>query len=217
MTVNNFAALETLDRGAQAIYETLAEALLNTPTEQVLDDARSIARTLGITDFDDITTDSTLEQRYYNRMFVASHPCYVALSESMIVPAGIVDGRVEYGAPAQGRRAQVVACYKKAGFNHKALAGFDLAVQSLKADSLASELAFAAFLHHGAAQAASEHDAAQVQTHHRLIRQFIEQHLGTWTEKAARLTAASEDDFYSRLCAFDAQWIQCDLEQLSES
>ncbi len=214
---SDLAEVAAADRGAHTVYEALAEALLNVPSEQVLADVRNVAHAFGAHGFDDVVADATLEQCYYNRMFVASHPRYVALSESMVVPASMVDGRVEYASPAQGRRTRVISCYKEAGFNHKALAGFDLATQSLKADSLASELAFMAFLHHGAAEAAAQGNAAQTRTYHRLALHFLEQHLGAWAEKAARLAAASGEDFYSRLCAFAAQWVQADQGQLANS
>ena len=211
---SDFAEVEAVNHGACTVYETLAEALLNVPSEQVLADVCDVAHVFGVSEFDDELADDALEQCYYNRMFVASHPCYVALSESMVVSAGIVDGRVEYGSPAQGRRAQVVSCYKKVGFSHKSLEGFDLSIQSLKADSLASELAFMAFLHHGAGEGAAHGDIAKMKTYHRLALHFLEQHLSAWAQKAAHLAAASGEDFYSRLCAFISQGVEADQEQL---
>ena len=206
-----------VDQGARMVYEVLAEALLNVPCEQVLSDVRNMAHAFGANGFNDAVANAELEQCYYNRMFVASHPRYVALTESVVVPAGVVDGRVEYGSPAQGRLAQVVACYKEVGFDHRELAGLSLAVQSLKADSLASELAFMAFLHHGAAEAAGKGNVVETRTYHRLALHFLEQHLGAWAEKAARLAAAGGDDFYSHLCSFAAQWVQSDHDQLASS
>ena len=133
-------------RGVKVLAEACAEALVNEPTPEVLADLRKVAAALGGGLFDGIEPDGALRQRYYDRMFVTTSPHYVPLIESSVANRIEADGRVSYGAVSSSKSDHVIRCYKTAGFDYTGMRGYEIAVKSLHPDSMASELAFMAFL-----------------------------------------------------------------------
>lgn len=202
--------------GARIIYETLAEGLVNIPSENILTDLRNIALILNEADLFDsesrIDPDSKtqLEKAFYDRFFVVTHPWYIPLRESDLLAMQIKGGVVSYGKPRTGIIAHVSNCYRETGFDFRKITGYEMAIKSLKADSMASELSFMAFLHDGSSSARSQ---AQAIAHERLALSFLEQHLSKWANKAANL-AANYDDMYAWLLSLIAAWIQLDHERL---
>ena len=191
-------------RGFGVIAEACAEVLVNEPSDQVIDDVARVARALGDDRFDAIDLDDALKQRYYDRFFVPTSPFYVPLCESSVRGAAEEEGRTTY-APATGVQADhVLKCYHAVGFDFQAIAGFEPSVKSLKADSLASELAFLAFLARSAADAASS-DPAAARRAEQLLLQFVREHAGAWFGKAARCLGATDDDLYARTAALAAE------------
>ena len=147
-------------RGFAVVAEACAEAFLNEPSAQIVDDVARVARALGDGRLDGVVADEALRQRYSERFFVPTGPLYVPLSECSVRGAAEEEGRVRY-APVSGAQADhVLRCYRAVGFDYRALAGFGPAVGSLRPDSLAAELAFMAFLARAAAEAAGEDPAA---------------------------------------------------------
>lgn len=204
-------------QGMRVVYETLAEALVNEPSCRIVNDVKRIAELFGDDRFAGIEPDDALMQRYYDRFFVSSSAFHIAWEERAVWTAGIAGGRIEYGSPAVARNAHVLSCYREAGFDFRALCGYEIAVKSLKPDSLASELAFMAFLHDGAHRALEANDVACAATNRRLALSFLSQHLSKWVPRAAEMAALSGDDFYARLAAFAARVIEMDKETLAES
>ncbi|WP_167536690.1 molecular chaperone TorD family protein [Gordonibacter pamelaeae] len=179
--------------------------MLNEPTEQVVQDVRRVAEALGDTRFDGVEPGAPLTQRYYDRFFVSASPFFVPLSESSVRGAFDEDGRTVYASTHSSKGDHAFLCYEAAGFDYRALGGFEPAVKALKPDSLACELAFLAALGFHAAQADDEACAcASI----RLFEEFAREHVGAWISQAARCLAAADDDFYARVVAFAAETLQ---------
>lgn len=203
-------------QGMRIVYETITEALVNEPSRRIIDDVKRVASLLGDNRFADIAPSSTLTQRYYDRFFVTPSAFHIAWEERAVWTAGIIDGRIEYGSPAIARSAHALSCYREAGFDFKALSGYEIAAKSLKPDSLASELAFMAFLHDGAARSLEKEDEASAKANRHLALQFLDQHLLKWAPRVAEMAALSDNDFYARLVAFAADASLIDRNDLAQ-
>lgn len=191
--------------GCSVLLSACAAALLNEPTEQVVQDVRRVAEALGDTRFDGVEPGAPLTQRYYDRFFVSASPFFVPLSESSVRGAFDEDGRTVYASTHSPKGDHAFLCYEAAGFDYRTLGGFEPAVKALKPDSLACELAFLAALGFHAAQADDEACAcASI----RLFEEFAREHVGAWISQAARCLAAADDDFYARVVAFAAETLQ---------
>lgn len=206
-----------MSQGMRVVYEAIVEALVNEPSDRIIDDMKNVAGLLGDDRFADVTPGDVLAQRYYDRFFVASSAFHIAWEERAVWTANIANGRVEYGSPAVARSAHVLSCYREAGFDFRALSGYEIAVKSLKPDSLASELAFMAFLHDGASRAFKAGDIANAAANRRLALSFLTQHLSKWTPRTAELAALSGNDFYARLAAFAVDAVEMDKRNLAET
>lgn len=196
---------------ARVAYEVLAEALLNVPSEQVLSDVRLVAQAMGRTEFDEYEAAPALEQRYYDRFFVPAGGVFVPLSESRFFNVDETADWITYGPEANNGTDHVVACYQQAGFEYRALEGYGLAIQRLRPDSLASELAFLAYLHAVSSVADS---AGGLNVWDRFALQFLREHTG-WIATAAQVMART-DDLYARLCVLAADVCAADKAQLEE-
>lgn len=198
--------------GVAKVYEVCAEALLNLPTKKIIGDVIRVAEILESDAFDGITFDDTFEQRYYDRFFVPSSPWFIPLSESCIRGAHVVDGVWHFGLVADAGTDHVAACYTSANFDPTDLQGFDLAVQSLRGDSLAAELSFMAYLAQQEAVSSPEKSATHVRS---LEEEFLKRHMIPWVGKGAEALVHSDDDFYARFVAFAAAWIEFDYSSLT--
>lgn len=191
-------------RGFSVVFDACAALFLNEPTDQVLSDIRQVACALGAGGFDGPeadAADSTLKQRYYDRLFVTSSRCYVPLIESCIARGGMDEsGAMRYASVESSRGDHALRCYETVGFDYRALAGYPLAVSSLRPDSLAAELAFLAFCTRREAESWEAGDADQAAHWNRLARQFACEHVQPWIGSAAACLAATEDDVYARAC-----------------
>lgn len=196
-------------RAAAMVYEACAEVLLNLPRADIVHDIGRSAALLGSNAFADVVADEHLEQRFYDRLFVATSHWFVPLGESCI--RGMHhDGTVRrFGPTADSRTDHVGACYRAAGFDFTALQGLDLAVRSLRPDSLAAELAFMAYLSHREAAAP---DAGTAEQCRQLGLTFLDQHLACWVGAAAQALAEPGDDFYARAVAFATAWVELDRQ-----
>ncbi len=94
-------------RGFAVVAEACAEAFLNEPSAQIVDDVARVARALGDGRLDGVVADEALRQRYSERFFVPTGPLYVPLSECSVRGAAEEEGRVRY-APVSGARADHV-------------------------------------------------------------------------------------------------------------
>ncbi len=211
------AAASQASRGMSTVYEAVAEALLNIPSSTVIADIERVASAMGDDRFARIEPSPDLEQRFYNRFFVASSAYHIAWSESGVWNSGVVDGRIEYASPVPSRKAHAIACYEEAGFDYRKLTGYEIAVSTLSPDAFASELAFMAYLHDGAARAAEAGDPPSAQANLHLAKQFLEQHLSRWASSLAEMAAIAGDDFYARIATFAADIIALDLQQLRDA
>lgn len=202
-----------LAKGASVVYETLAEVLLNEPSLNVLNDVRQVAAALGQEGLEDFEPSDSLTQRYYDRLFNPAHCRYVPLFESSIRNAlQQPDGTWVFGALGDAHTDHVEGCYRAVGFDFRTLKGFDLAIRSARADSLACELAFMALL---ARRESEVSDAWQARHLCNLQRDFLHRHLGCWTKKASQAMAAAGDDFYARVCQLTASWVDADCGRIS--
>lgn len=198
--------------GCSVLLSACAAALINEPTERVVQDVRRVAEALGDSRFDGIEPGAPLTQRYYDRFFVSASPYFVPLVESCVRGAFDEGGRTVYASTrtvyASTRSSKgdhALLCYEAAGFDYRALQGFEAATKALKPDSLACELAFLAALGASAAQA---DDEACARAGVRLFDEFAHEHVGAWIPRAARCLAAADDDFYARLVALAAEAVQ---------
>ncbi|MCB7036879.1 molecular chaperone TorD family protein [Eggerthella sinensis] len=191
--------------GCSVLLSACAAALINEPTEQVVRDVRRVAEALGDSRFDGIEPGAPLTQRYYDRFFVSASPYFVPLVESCVRGAFDENGRTVYASTRSSKGDHALLCYEAAGFDYRALRGFEAATKALKPDSLACELAFLAALGTSAAQA---DDEACARAGVRLFDEFAREHVGAWIPRAARCLAAADDDFYARLVALAAEAVQ---------
>lgn len=201
-------------RAAGLVYETLAEALLNVPDGPILSDVARAADLLGAEGLGCFEASADLEQRYFDRFFVPSSPYFVPLSESCLLDAAVVDGARRYGPTAGPAIDHVERCYRSWSFEFSSLTGYPLAVKTLRADSLASELAFAALLARAESEARSEDEARRCRAWR---KRFVDLHLARWVDQAAEAMAEADDDFFARLCALVAAWVALDRENLADS
>lgn len=190
--------------GFAVVADACAEALVNLPSEKVVADVRAVAEALGLDWFEGIEATPELEQRYYDRFFVSSHPAYVPLCEDSVRGGYEDGGRFRYG-PTNGRFFEhVLKCYQTVGFDYRLIKGFDLAKGKLMPDSLASELAFLAFLARSAIQLEVE-DPAAARRGVELLEAFARDHAGRWFDAAAERLACFEDDFYAKVASLAAE------------
>lgn len=206
-------------RGFCVTLDACAAVFLNEPDRSVVDDIRRVARTLGVSGFDMPSTSEdsaagSLRQRFNDRLFVVSSPCYVPLRESCIAGSyADAEGAVHYGGVESSRSDHVRRCFATVGFDYTRLAGNPIAIQTLSCDSLASELAFLAFLKNAEAAAWEREDAAQARHWHDLARRFAREHAATWFGSAHDRLAATGEDLYSRVCGLAAQAAQTIAEE----
>ncbi len=166
----------------------------------------AVAQAVDNHGFDQTVADAALKQRYADRIYVTSSPYHVPLLESCIVGSAADEhGVVRYGPSQSNRGDHVYRCYKTLQFNIEDLPGSPVAVKSLKADSLASELAFLAFMKNNEATSWQMGDRASAQRWHDFARTFAKDHANVWMPTAVKWMAATEDDFYARVCDLAAE------------
>lgn len=177
---------------------TCAAALMNLPSAEVVAQVRTVAEALGLDWFADVEATPELEQRYYDRFFAGPHPAYVPLCEDS-VRSGYVDGdRFRYGSTNGRYFEHALRCYQTVGFDYRLIEGYEAACAKLKADSLASELAFLAFLAQSAVDLGAS-DPAAARRSVELFEAFVRDHASRWFGKAAERLAAYDDDFYAKV------------------
>ena len=192
--------------GFAAVFETCASAFLNEPSDALIEKVRLVAQAVDNHGFDQTVADAALKQRYADRIYVTSSPYHVPLLESCIVGSAADEhGVVRYGPSQSNRGDHVYRCYKTLQFNIEDLPGSPVAVKSLKADSLASELAFLAFMKNNEATSWQMGDRASAQRWHDFARTFAKDHANVWMPTAVKWMAATEDDFYARVCDLAAE------------
>lgn len=190
--------------GFCTIARVCAEAFVNVPDQAVVGNVKAVAEALGDRRFAGFAAGEELEQRYYDRLFVTSSPAYVPLYEDCVRRAADDEGTVRYAALNGPSFDHVLRCYRAVGFDYRLIEGFDLAVKQLKPDSLASELAFMAWL--GGQAVELEHaDPAAAARACQLLSQFCREHAGLWFGKAADCLAAYDRDFYAAVCELAAE------------
>lgn len=198
-------------RGFRTVMAVCAEALLNLPTEDVVANVRSVAEALGDDEFNDVVADAALEQRYYDRFFVSAHPAYVPLCEDAVRGGYMDDDRFRYGSVCGKHYAHTLTCYKAVGFDFKRIEGFEPSVSMLKPDSMASELAFLAFLA-DSALAAESRDSEVAQRSRELLVTFARDHASRWFGDAVECLERFDEDFYAGVCALAAESVAALVE-----
>ena len=197
-------------RGFRTVMAVCAEALLNLPTEDVVANVRSVAEALGDDGFNDVA-DAALEQRYYDRFFVSAHPAYVPLCEDAVRGGYMDDDRFRYGSVCGKHYAHTLTCYKAVGFDFRRIEGFEPSVSMLKPDSMASELAFLAFLA-DSALAAEGRDSEVAQRSRELLVTFARDHASRWFGDAVECLERFDEDFYAGVCALAAESVAALVE-----
>ncbi len=198
-------------RGFRTVMAVCAEALLNLPTEDVVANVRSVAEALGDDGFNDVVADAALEQRYYDRFFVSAHPAYVPLCEDAVRGGYMDDDRFRYGSVCGKHYAHTLTCYKAVGFDFRRIEGFEPSVSMLKPDSMASELAFLAFLA-DSALAAEGRDSEVAQRSRELLVTFARDHASRWFGDAVECLERFDEDFYAGVCALAAESVAALVE-----
>ena len=198
-------------RGFRTVMAVCAEALLNLPTEEVVANVRSVAEALGDDEFNDVVADAALEQRYYDRFFVSAHPAYVPLCEDAVRGGYMDDDRFRYGSVCGKHYAHTLTCYKAVGFDFRRIEGFEPSVSMLKPDSMASELAFLAFLA-DSALAAEGRDSEVAQRSRELLVTFARDHASRWFGDAVECLERFDEDFYAGVCALAAESVAALVE-----
>ena len=198
-------------RGFRTVMAVCAEALLNLPTEDVVANVRSVAEALGDDGFNDVGADAALEQRYYDRFFVSAHPAYVPLCEDAVRGGYMDDDRFRYGSVCGKHYAHTLTCYKAVGFDFRRIEGFEPSVSMLKPDSMASELAFLAFLA-DSALAAEGRDSEVAQRSRELLVTFARDHASRWFGDAVECLERFDEDFYAGVCALAAESVAALVE-----
>jgi len=198
-------------RGFRTVMAVCAEALLNLPTEDVVANVRSVAEALGDDGFNDVVADAVLEQRYYDRFFVSAHPAYVPLCEDAVRGGYMDDDRFRYGSVCGKHYAHTLTCYKAVGFDFRRIEGFEPSVSMLKPDSMASELAFLAFLA-DSALAAEGRDSEVAQRSRELLVTFARDHASRWFGDAVECLERFDEDFYAGVCALAAESVAALVE-----
>ena len=194
--------------GFATAFEACAAAFLNEPDEALVEKVRLVAQAVGDHGFDDVVADADLKQRYADRVFVASSPYHVPLLESCIAGSAADEhGVVRYGPSQSNRGDHVFRCYKALQFDIDGLPGSPVAVKSLKADSLAAELAFLAFMKGSEAASLQMGDRASAKRWHEFARTFAREHANAWVATAAKWLALSDDDFYAKACDLAAETV----------
>ena len=145
--------------------------------------------------------NTELAQVFFDRITVPCSRTYVPLSEQCVRDATRACGRWSFGAVDGKHARHVASCYEKAGFDHRRLQGYEPLVRSLRADSLAAECAFLAFLFSG--EAPDDGRVAYADS-------FLQAHLATWVDKAALICLEKGDDFIGHLVAECASYVSAD-------
>lgn len=188
-------------QGCSVLFDACAAALLNEPSQQIIDDMKRVAQLLGDNRFDRFGQNDDLTQRYYDRFFVSNTPVFVPLSENCMLTCCMTDDGPQYGSVEGIASDHVLRCYRAVGFDPARLQGFQPALQNARVDSLACECAFVAFLKSKEAAADSEAEAQHLA---QLADEFVGTHLGCWIRTVSACASRSDDDFYAELCAFAA-------------
>ena len=199
-------ALSAHDRqslsGLAMVAEVCVRALVNEPAQGIVDDVRHVAQGLGSTRFDEVKASDDLHRRYYDRFFVSSSPLFVPLVESCVLGVWEDQGFRRFGTFGGPAADHVSGCYRALGFDYRAIRGYDLAVQRLRPDSMASELAFIALLARSACSTDAGVEAAVRSG--ALLCQFAHEHALRWFAAAAGELRRTDDDFYAGMCEIAA-------------
>lgn len=196
-------------KGFCVIADACVAALMNVPTAETVGSMRRVADALGAEGLFPDEADAALEQRFYDRFFVSSHPAYVPLYEDSVRLGYEDEGRFRYGTTDGRYFEHTLKCYQAVGFDYRKIGGFELEIQRLKPDSLASELSFLSSL---AASAVAAGDAAVRRRSEELFVSFAAEHPNRWFGKAVTCLERYEDDFYARVCAIAADAVAAMVE-----
>lgn len=196
-------------KGFCVIADACVAALMNVPDAGTVASMRQVAEALGAADLFPEEADAALEQRFYDRFFVSSHPAYVPLYEDSVRSGYEDEGLFRYGTTDGRYFEHTLKCYQAVGFDYRKIGGFELEIQRLKPDSLASELSFLSSL---AASAVAAGDEAVRRRSEELFVSFAAEHPNRWFDKAVTCLERYEDDFYARVCAIAADAVAAMVE-----
>lgn len=199
---NDQPSLEDGLKGFCVIADACVAALTSLPNEQNVSSMDGIARALGYEEYMTPENGAELEQRFYDRFFVPTHPAFVPLYEDSVRGGREVDGSYHYGKTDGRRFEHVLRCYQEVDFDFSEIQGFDLAVKRLKPDSFASELAFLSSL---AAGSLESEDACVRERCRNLFVEFAEEHPERWFGAAVECLCRYGSDYYAGVCTIAAQ------------
>lgn len=177
-----------------------AHALLNPPDPPTVRTTEALAAALGLEPCS-CKADAALAQRCCDRFAVASSIHYVPLLEACIRGMDACGTAVRYGPTGSLHSDHVERCYDAVGFDWRSLPCSGPAAATLRATSLACECAFMASLCAAAADAGTEDRRARAAA---LLQEFACAHAAVWFRPAAERLAATDDDYYARVCMLAA-------------
>lgn len=201
--------------GFMVAADVVYTALVNKPSPEIVADVCNVGRILDIDSCESFEANQELEQRYYDRFYVPTSPYFIPLVENSIREACSVGVHKRYGSTKGMFSREVLASYQALHFNYKALPGDEVAVRSLKPDSLASEIAFMSALADKATAGDSPNPAASAAAL-RLLGLFAREHPQRWFWQAENDMRAVDDDFYAfvvRIAAIALDSLVCVSKQ----
>ena len=134
--------LRTVLEGAAGLSRLCSRALIEEPTQELVDEVVRAADAMGVAPAGAVVADEGLRQRFFDRMVVTSTPFFVPLTESAVTRRLPMDGRTRYGSLSGPRADHALQCYRAVGFSYGSIKGCPAVVQGLRPDSMAVELAF---------------------------------------------------------------------------
>ena len=201
--------LRTVLEGAAGLSRLCSRALIEEPTQELVDEVVRAADAMGVAPAGAVVADEGRRQRFFDRMVVTSTPFFVPLTESAVTRRLPMDGRTRYGSLSGPRADHALQCYRAVGFSYGSIKGCPAVVQGLRPDSMAVELAFVCAL---AQSALGEGGTNAV----RLLGEFVRSHT-RWFADAAMCLSGHGEDLYATVAAMSARLVQGLEEVLAPS
>ena len=155
----------------------------------------------------DASAIATLQQRYYDRLFVPSSATHLPLTERKVRRATKAKGRWHFDPTGSSFATDVLQAYKRAGFAYENLTCYDSFKNIATPDNIAIEASFMAFLRMKEARAAHEEDKSFYRT---CASSFLASHINQWAVKLAEIAASTDEDFYAKTLLLLARWSELD-------
>lgn len=190
--------LNEQDKLRASLYLGFAYALINVPDSTTWSFLHEMEKTQGKILFSSESDFSSKEneQCFFNRTVVPCTSSFVPLFEQAIIGAEKKEGSWTFSNIQGAKSRHVERCYAQAGFDFKKLAGQPEVVSVLRADSLAAQCAFMAFV---LSKSANQADEVAQSEYRDYANSFLRNHLSTWVGKAAQICSDKSFDYYGEV------------------